>query len=560
MEAAGIPVPAASTAGSESEDDGVEGEEEEELESDPLVDETMEPKPEAEAPPPLTDLTASVVSAPAAVDAGELVAIARPTKKPKKAPTETKATPETPTETAVAPTVEVPTTAPTETREAPSKTGEPPSAKKKKPKTPTMLRLKHILEEEASRKRKKDVAPSSREEAGVRFEIVQPTLAGHVHVVVRLDDGLYECQACGLMGDLATVQSVQCDGRRQAKMKELEKIRELTLALQEMKRQRLYEREAAKASAPIDPKPSNPKPSNVCTDNLDTQVWMEDSQPPWEPVSETKPSKPKVSAATKPEICAEPESAATATRPEITTTGAKPESAAAATAPEITTTGANAESVAVATQVASKGKPPRDTKSKQAICAVPSLPEKPSCMKAIPASLCPNDQKHKKKEEVVEEEEDDEAKAEGDGLDGDALTDAPDDEPEDFEYEDDDDEEGEAESQGEQEEEEHMKVMRRPAAKAKAKAKAKARGGRPKSKAAPKKKAGKASPKKAPAKGKPRASPKKAPAKSKRKNEDEDAANSKALKSRKSVAYHKARTEALAAGMSVEEASDIAKE
>ena len=176
----------------------------------PLVDETMEPKPEAEAPPPLTDLTASVVSAPAAVDAGELVAIARPTKKPKKAepadattkpvaptetteapterreaPTETKATPETPTETAVAPTVEVPTTAPTETREAPSKTGEPPSAKKKKPKNPTMLRLKHILEEEASRKRKKDVTPSSREEAGVRFEIVQHTSLDHACIYDR---------------------------------------------------------------------------------------------------------------------------------------------------------------------------------------------------------------------------------------------------------------------------------------------------------------------------------------------------------------------------------------
>ena len=47
--------------------------------------------------------------------------------------------------------------------------------------------------------------------------------------------------------------------------------------------------------------------------------------------------------------------------------------------------------------------------------------------------------------------------------------------------------------------------------------------------------------------------------KSKR-SKDNDEANSKALKSRKSVAYHKARTEALAAGMTVEEASEIAKE
>ena len=328
---------------------------------------------------------------------------------------------------------------------------------------------------------------------------------------------------------------------------------------------------------------------------------MEDSQPPWDParrslsfedaikgepellrvddspknptkvtsptpevevrVSESKPSKPKVSAATKPDItttCAEPESAAAATKPKITTTLAEPESAAAGISLETTAPSAEAESVAAAREVATEGMPPSGTRSKQ-VWAAPSLPAKPPCMNTIPASLCPDDQKHKKQEELVQEDEG--AEAEGDDLDGDALTDAPDDEPEGLEEY--DDEEGEDTDQDEDEKPEDEKVMRRPAAKAKGKAKAKARG-RPKSKASkasPKKKAAKASPKKAPPKGKgrPKASPKKAPVKSKR-SKDNDEANSKALKSRKSVAYHKARTEALAAGMTVEEASEIAKE
>ena len=210
MEAAGVPVPAASNAGSGSEDDGVEGEEEEELESDPIVEEKIEP--EAEAPPPLEDLKGSAVSVPAADDREALLAVARPTKKHKKAaptdaavtdaaaptetptdptvrkeqaPTETRAAPTetratstetkaTPTETTAAPTMEVPPAAPTETREAPSKTGDSLS-EKKLTKNPAMLRLKHIMADEASKKRKKDVSHGKGEEAGVRFEIVQPT-------------------------------------------------------------------------------------------------------------------------------------------------------------------------------------------------------------------------------------------------------------------------------------------------------------------------------------------------------------------------------------------------
>ena len=119
------------------------------------------------------------------------------------------------------------------------------------------------------------------------------------------------------------------------------------------------------------------------------------------------------------------------------------------------------------------------------------------------------------------------------GIDGEALEEEPEEEAQEDEDEADD---------------EPMPVLKRPAAKSSQKQEPKAKAN-PKSVAKSKAKA------KAVGKVKPKA---KAKAKAKAGSKDSEAVD-KALKSRKSVAYHKAKKEAMQAGMTVEEASEIGK-
>ncbi|OLP97347.1 Proteoglycan 4 [Symbiodinium microadriaticum] len=157
------------------------------------------------------------------------------------------------------------------------------------------------------------------------------------------------------------------------------------------------------------------------------------------------------------------------------------------------------------------------------------FPSKPVCMEDMKPSLSPAEQSGKKQpacEEEEEQEEGDEA-----GME---------DEEEEPQNED------EAE-QVEEEEEEEDKPMKRPAAKTKPKAKAKTR-------ASKEKECPKGKPKsKASAKGK-------AKAKGKNKVKVDLSSEEKAQKSRKSCAYHKAKRDAEAAGMSKTEANNIARQ
>ncbi|CAE7394461.1 unnamed protein product [Symbiodinium sp. CCMP2456] len=457
--------------------------------------------------------------------------------KTREAPTtETREAPAT--ETREAPTTETREAATTETREAPTtETREAATTEtrealpvRKRVKDPQMLKLKHVLEDGVKRKKCKHP------EAGVHDGAATPTSTistaastydgGNAHVVLALDDGNYECQGCGLMGDLATITSVECNARRLAKMKELEKLRELTLALQEMKRQRLYEREMDLAGQPAKA-PTVPSTSNQCTDNLETQVWMEDSQPPWDPACKAlsfdhavadapesesesaeplmhvgaskgvlrrsgrgiakpkieidlaKPevapeaTKPKIArATTKPDLeiatkATKPEIATTATKAKIATTATEPKIATTATEPKIATTATEPEIATTARgskiSKASKGE---SAKGLKADGAGDALPEKPACMDKIPPSINPKDQKRSKQEPDEEE-----AAGEGDDVDGDALTEAPEDEENDApddDGDDDDDCDDADGSEAEEDEEETAskpKVMKRPAAK-----------------------------------------------------------------------------------------------
>ncbi|CAE7257649.1 unnamed protein product, partial [Symbiodinium necroappetens] len=649
MEHAGIPVPAASTAGSCSDDDSMgEGEEEEEMEDDPPLEDVMEELAPSSAMVPAEPAIPVKLEKPEEKEE-DLVLVAPPSKKMKKeartetasksakatmeppsekekalsetgkkAPSETKKTREigesssesgkaptsesgkAPTsESGKAPTSEAakgptseagkgPTTptsesgksstkggrttgdtrkAPTETREAPieetrealrSKTREAPTTKtreapttetreaattetreaattetrealpvRKRVKDPTMLKLKRVLEDGVKSQKSKHLEAGSHDGAMTPTSTVSTAAStfegGNTHVVIALGSGCYECQGCGLMGDLATITTVECDAKRLAKIKELEKLRELTLSLQELKRQRLYERDQVDLPRRSGKAPTPPSSNCPCTDNLETQVWMEDSQPPWDPackalsfeyedspesdseqaeplmhvaashdvlrrsgrgianseieIGKAKPAteatKPKIATeATKPKIATEatkPEIAMEATKPEIATKATKPEIANKATKPEIATTHSGSNIAK-----ARKGELKADRAGEAAL----ALPEKPACMYKIPPSICPKDQKHGKREpkhEEDEEEPEDEMEAAGEeDLDGDAATEAPEDDEEDDARDDDDDgDEGCDDAEGNEEEEDEeekapkRKVLRRPAAKAK---------------------------------------------------------------------------------------------
>ncbi|CAE7520361.1 unnamed protein product, partial [Symbiodinium sp. KB8] len=470
MEHAGIPVPAASTAGSCSDDDSMgEGEEEEEMEDDPPLEDVMEELAPSSAMVPAEPAIPVKLEKPEEKEE-DLVLVAPPSKKMKKeARTETasksaKATMEPPSEkekapsetkkpremgecssesgkaptsesgkaptseSGKAPTSEAakgptseagkgPTTptsesgksstkggrttgetrkAPTETREAPIEETREALPVRKRVKDPTMLKLKRVLEDGVKSKKSKHLEAGSHDGAMTPTSTVSTAAStfegGNTHVVIALGNGCYECQGCGLMGDLATITTVECDAKRLAKMKELEKLRELTLSLQELKRQRLYERDQVDLPRRSGKAPTPPSNNCPCTDNLETQVWMQDSQPPWDPackalsfeyedspesdseqaeplmhvaashdglrrsgrgianseieIGKAKPAteakKPKIATeATKPKIATEatkPEIAMEATKPEIATKATKPEIANKATKPEIATT------------------------------------------------------------------------------------------------------------------------------------------------------------------------------------------------------------------------------
>eukprot|EP00439_Symbiodinium_sp_Y106_P040958 s971_g5.t1 len=576
MEHAGIPVPA-STAGSDDESDEIcEGEEE--MEEDPAIEEAALEIPSGSVGPAATEVKVKEEEMEK-----EILMVAPPSKKHKReAPTAAskipKATNEAPSEAEKAPSeTGIPSAGtPSETGKAPSETGKAPSARKAPSETGKALSDSGKAHSETGQALSATGGASNESGKAASKAPERPRPQRNAHVVLALNDGNYECQGCGLMGDLATITSVECDGRRQAKIKELEKLRELTLALQEMKRQRLYEQEAqqTKPSVKASKTPSNKCP---CTDNLDTQVWMEDSQPPWDPTcktlsfddaadspgsetaepmvyvgfsnevlrrSERLSSEPDVSlAASKPKIATEatkPKIATEATKPEIATEAAKPEIATEAAKPEIATEASGSKIEVASTGVRTRG-------SKVKCYDAPPLPAKPSCMAKIPPSICPKSQKRKKEEEEIEEPE--EEAGDEEDVDGDALTEAPEDETN--EADDDDDENDEEGAEQEEEEEEApRKVFRRPASKAKSLPKAKA-----KAKAKSKAKGKPGRPPKASAKTSPKKPKQTKPTKTKATE-----AASKALKSRKSVAYHKARADALAAGMSAEEASEIGKE
>ena len=178
--------------------------------------------------------------------------------------------------------------------------------------------------------------------------------------------------------------------------------------------------------------------------------------------------------------------------------------------------------------------------------AATTMPPKPECMKEIKASLSPQEQSGQGEPELEAESQEHEEEDAADHHDDAAQSQCDDDEGSEEEQE--EDEEAE-----EQDDDKPMKrpSARKPAVKAKASAKGKAKAqakqpGRPK--AGPK----------ASAKGKAKAKAKGC-ARAKAKATCDPKQEEKALKSRKSCAYHRAKREAENAGMTTEEAIDIAR-
>ena len=181
---------------------------------------------------------------------------------------------------------------------------------------------------------------------------------------------------------------------------------------------------------------------------------------------------------------------------------------------------------------------PEPLPAKAAAEPLEPLPAKPECMKNLNPTLQPDKQQppkpkgkaKAKKCEDEEEEEEGSNQEETDDIDGEAL-----------------EKEQEEEAQAEDDEaDDEPPVLKRPAAKSSQKQE------KPKAKT-------KAHPKGA-AKSKAKAKAKvKAGAKAKAGSKDDVDGADKALKSRKSVAYHRAKKEAIAAGMTVEEACEIGK-
>ena len=188
-----------------------------------------------------------------------------------------------------------------------------------------------------------------------------------------------------------------------------------------------------------------------------------------------------------------------------------------------------------------------------------TLPPKPACLTDVKPSLSPQEQNGNKEPNIPEEDEEEEEDGEDeahhkdndDELDGEPMD----------EGEGEEQEEEEEEADDEEDEEDDAPVLKRPAAKPQSKAKAKAKG-KPKQKAQPKEKEQrkektkpkeKAKPK---AKGKGRGRGKKANG---GKGTSDAKEEEKALKSRKSCAYHRAKREAENAGMKTEEAINIAR-
>ncbi|CAE7328631.1 unnamed protein product [Symbiodinium sp. CCMP2592] len=556
MQAAGIPVPAPTADDDESTDyheDGDEGEEEEELEVDPPMD--IELKPEdaiedaakADAPlltlaPPLKKArTKSLEEGSAEAGAGPLKPV--PTE-PEQAvcsehasPTSTTApVPEhrPPTDPSTAPAAMTTAVVPAGT--ITDATPPEPNDGGRGAHKARMKKLRAILE--SGKKAKQDV------EAG---------RSSGVHVVVLISEDVAECQACGLTGSIDMFNTMECSGARLAKIRELERLREFKEQLIAQKRQRLYELEkiGKKASDALPDIPSNR------TDNLETQAWMEDAQPPYDPLCKSLSFEEAMDEC---EPLSDPDPLLSVGGPTRETLPSRKEKTEACDKgqekPEASNKGHTKPEAGDKDQenpkACDKGldKVPAHS-PKKALKPEASLPAKPACMHKIPASMSPDEQmgrKAKCEKETAEADEEEEEQEEGeeDVEMGEGSQDDEDECEEDL-----DGEEMEEEEQDGASDEE--KPAKRPAAKiamkkapkAKAKASSKGRGkggakGKPKAKG------------KAKGKAKAKSSPK-AP---KKKTDDE----MKKVKSRKSVAYHKARAEALSAGMSVEEASEIGKE
>ena len=338
-----------------------------------------------------------------------------------------------------------------------------------------------------------------------------------------------------------------------------ERLKKLREELAQRKSERLYEKQEKPAdsglsgvmvafncrSASFSLNAWSPKTRSrgAVTDNMETQAWSHDAQPSFENGGVARQlsfdgvaSEPSPPADRKAEAARCDLQATKCVEPPVSVSGPRPKRRS----------WRRRGACQVKPKAASKPDPAVPKPPEPAEEAPKSLPEKPDCMQKMKPALSPDEQQQpkpkgrakKSKDEDEEMDEEDEQEEEGDDqnepTDGEEFAEEEEEEEEDDEREADDE-----------------PVMKRPAAKgsqqqeqAKPKAKAKAKG-------------------KATAKSKAKSAPKsKAKAKAKAKNkgkagskDDED----KALKSRKSVAYHRAKKEALSSGMTAEEASEIAK-
>ncbi|CAE7344072.1 unnamed protein product [Symbiodinium necroappetens] len=505
MTSAGIPVPARAAGDDDDEstdyhEDGDEGEEEEEMEEDPPMD---------------IDLRPEDVVAEKAPDA-PLLSLAPPLKKAKTECFEEGSAkagagvlvPATPSDSArgARKTAPVPEhRPPTEPIVAPTAVTTVVETATKTHGTPTPPHDGGRAAHKDRMKRLKAIF-----ESGKKAKDEEAGLARSFHVILKLSGDVAECQACGLTGSIDMFNTMEC------------------------------------------------------TDNLETQVWDQDSQPPYDPLCKalsfegaeegTETSNP----APKDTI---PDALISVGSPTRKTAASKKglkdqekhEADKGQEKPEACDKGQEKAKVCDKGHK-EKAHPPKESLKPEA--AEGSLPAKPACMDKIPASMSPDEQVGRPVKETAETDEEEQQEgfedvemAEGSEGEGD-----DDDGEQDLDGEEMEDEEGE---ESDEDHEMHEMPAKRPAGKIatkapKAKAKAKGRGkGRGGAKGTPKAKAKAKG--KAKAKAKAKSSSKKAP---KGTTEDE----MKKLKSRKSVAYHKARAEALAAGMSAEEASEIAKE